>query len=91
MRRLMLFLFVLMIIMLFATQAFAGVLGTAKELLTGEVIALEASAIIVIVGGVIGLLLHKLIRTFREALVPTREGRKLTYDELGSIVVWGVG
>jgi len=100
---LFLFVIVLVVILLFATQAFAGVLGTVKGWLTGEVIALLATAVLGIVGGAIGLLFHKLARTCKEAgefmttLGAALEDKRLTRDEIGAIVkegrdifaVWG--
>ena len=52
--------------MLFTVSAEAGVWGKAKSWLTGEVLALIASTILALLGGVLGLMFRKIARTFKE-------------------------
>ena len=95
MRRLLFFFCMILMIVLCATQAFAGVLGSVKGWLSGEVIALIATAILTIIGGAIGLLFSRLVRTFKEAgefmatLGAALEDKKLTREEIGAIIKEG--
>ena len=96
---------VAMFLVLSVTPAFAGVIGTVKGWLTGEVIAVIATAVLGIICGTIGLLFSKISRTFKEAgeflstLGTAIEDRKMTREEIASIIkegrdvfaVWGKG
>ncbi len=70
----------------------AGVAAAVKGWLTGEVAALVVSAVLVILGGAMGLLFAKVTATFREAgeflvqLGNSVEDRRLTREELAALL-----
>ena len=79
---------VVCVMLFFIDFAQAGVIGTVKSWLSGEVVALVASALLAIVGGVFGLTYRKITRTFKEigecltAIGIALEDNKLTREEL---------
>jgi len=105
MRNLLIVLLVTVLMVVLATQAFAGVFDTVKGWMTGEVIAFIASAVAVVIAGAVGVLYTRITRTCKEAgeflaaLGTALEDKKITRQELGSIVkegkdifaVWGGG
>ena len=86
---------VIVVIALTSGFAHAGILGKVKMWLTGEVIALIASTVLVLVGGALGLVFRKIARTFKEAgeflstLGEAIEDHRITRDELACIVKEG--
>lgn len=88
---------------LVSVYAYAGALETAKNWLTGEVLALIASTVLALAGGALGLIFRKISRTFKEVgefmttLGTAIEDRRITRDELAQIIkegrdvfkVWG--
>lgn len=75
--------------------AHAGVWEKARSWLTGEVLALVASTMLVLLGGGFGLVFRKISRTFREAgeflttLGMAIEDCRITREELSSIIKEG--
>jgi len=75
--------------------ACAGVWGRAKDLVTGEVLALAVSALLAILGASLGLVFRKISRTFREVgefmttVGLAIEDRRITRDELANIIKEG--
>ena len=73
----------------------AGVWGTVKTWLTGEVLALIASTLLALVGGTLGLMFRKISRTFKEAgefmttLGTAIEDSRITRDELAGLIKEG--
>ena len=94
---------VVLLSMIFAGYAHAGIWEKAKSWLTGEVLALVASTLLAILGSSFRLVFIKISRTFREAgefmtiLGMAIEDRRITRDELANIIkegrdifnVWG--
>ena len=86
---------VVYVMLFFIDFAQAGVIGTVKSWLSGEVVALVASALLAIVGGACGLTYRKITRTFKEmgeclaAIGIALEDNKLTREELAKIVEEG--
>ncbi len=86
---------VILLIALASVYAYAGALETVKSWLTGEVLALIASTLLALVGGVLGLIFRKISRTFKEAgefmttLGTAIDDRRITRDELGQIIKEG--
>lgn len=89
------FIISVLLVVLLTGIAHAGVLGKVKSWLTGEVLALFASGIIALLGGVFGIMFKKVIRTFKEAgefmttLGTALEDHRITREELASIVKEG--
>ena len=89
--------------LLCAGYAHAGILGNVKSWLTGEVLALFASGIMTLLFGVFGIMLKKVIRTFKETgeflttLGTALDDQRLSREELAEIIkegreifeVWG--
>lgn len=88
---------VLIVIMslLFTGYVHAGVWGKVRNWLTGEVLALVASTVLVLLGGALGIVFRKTSRTFREVgefmttIGMAIEDRRITRDELASIIKEG--
>ena len=77
---------------LFAGSAEAAVFTSVKSWLSAEVVSLALSALLTILGGVMGLLFKKIARTFKEAgefltvLGEAVEDTRLTREELADII-----
>ena len=75
-----------------APAAHAGVFSAMKGWLSGEVLALLASAVLAALGGTLGVLFGRVARTFREAgeflsvLGEAIEDSRLTREELVSVI-----
>ena len=94
---------IVLLSVILAGYAHAGVWAKAKSWLTGEVLALVASTLLAVLGSSFGLVFIKISRTFREAgefmttLGMAIEDRRITRDELANIIkegrdifkVWG--
>lgn len=85
--------FAVLMLLLFATLAYAGVFGTVKSWITGELLAVIAT---VAIGAITGTTAYKKIaRTFSElaefltALTDALEDSKVTREELKNIVKEG--
>ena len=75
-----------------AVPTYAGILDGAKNWLSTEVIAFLASAVAVLVSGLMGVMYTKAVRTFREAgeflnvLGMALEDKRITREELAQII-----
>ena len=75
-----------------AEAGVSGILGKAASFLTGEVIALIASAVAAALAGAFGVLFVRVARTFREAgefltaLGCALDDRRITREELAGII-----
>ena len=73
----------------------AGVFGKAGAWITGEVAALIASGIMVLLAGVFGVLFRKVTRTFKETgeflttLGTALEDQRLSREELAAVIKEG--
>ena len=95
-----LFIFIMLVCI---SSSHAGVLGKVKALATAEAAALALSAVLTILGGIMGIAFKKISRTFKEAgefmttLGNALEDKRLTREELAGIIkegkdifeVWG--
>lgn len=89
------FILTVVITFLLTTTAFAGIFDSVKSWVSGEVIAVILSAIVVFVAGMFGVLYKKVVATSKEAgeflvaLGTALEDKKITREEIGHVVKEG--
>ena len=83
---------IILIALFSATGVSAGVFGTVKSWLTGEVLALFASGVTALLFGAFGVMFKKVVRTFKETgefltvLGEALDDQRLNREELAEII-----